>query len=362
MAKAELRVSVLSETEFAEWNQLLAEAPAGSVYARPEYLDALCSADDGRYRILGVRLGDLLLGGVALYERDGPFGRYVSPRLLLYYNGPVLRRHDSKYPSEQTARQLKALGALESWISQAGYGSVVLKPRSPLYDVRPFLAAGWSASHYYTYVVRISDLEQTRSRIEQNLRRLIDRCTRSDIVVTEDDDFESFFRLHARTMERVDFRVYLPAPAFQSYYTTLARQGLVKLFHARLPSGEAIATQLVLLGHPVTHTVSAGADPAHLKSGVTPFLRWKAFERLAALGYSANDLTDAALNPVTHFKSQLGGTLEPLLEIRRPASVRFRLGTGLTRAAATSRATAGALVRRALSWRATPLHEQQPND
>lgn len=362
MAKAELRASVLAETQFAEWNQLLAEAPAGSVYARPEYLDALCSADDGRFRILGVRLGDLLLGGVALYEREGPFGRYVSPRLLLYYNGPVLRRHDSKYPSEQTARQLKALGALESWISRAGYGSVALKPRSPLYDMRPFLAAGWSASHHYTYVVRVSDLEQTRSRIEQNLRRLIDRGTRSDMVVTEDDDFESFFRLHARTMERVDFRVYLPAPAFQSYYTTLARQGLAKLFHARLPSGEAIATQLVLLGHSVTHTVSAGADPAHLKSGVTPFLRWKVFERLAALGYSANDLTDAGLNPVTHFKSQLGGTLEPLLEMRCPPSVRYRLGTGLTRAAATSRATAGALVRRALARRATPLDEQQPSD
>ena len=362
MAKAELRASVLAETEFAEWNQLVAEAPAGSVYARPEYLDALCSADDGRFRILGVRLGDLLVGGVALYERDGRFGRYVSPRLLLYYNGPVLRRHESKYPSEQTARQLKALGALQGWISQAGYGSVALKPRSPLYDMRPFLAAGWNATHHYTYVVGISDLELTRSRIEQNLRRLIDRGTRSDMSVTQDDDFDSFFRLHARTMERVDFRVYLPAPAFRSYYATLARQGLVKLFHARLPSGDAIASQLVLLGHSVTHTVSAGADPAHLKSGVTPFLRWKVFEHLAALGHSANDLTDASLNPVTHFKSQLGGTLEPLLELRCPPSVRYRLGTGLTRAAATSRATAGALVRRALARRATPLDEQQPND
>jgi hypothetical protein len=67
----------------------------------------------------------------------------------------------------------------------------------------------------------------------------------------------------------------------------------------------------VILGkHEVSHSVSAAADPKYLKTGATAFLRWKVFEALSALGYKANDLTDAALNSVAHFKSQLGGTLE----------------------------------------------------
>jgi hypothetical protein len=52
--------------------------------------------------------------------------------------------------------------------------------------------------------------------------------------------------------------------------------------------------------------------------GATAFLRWKVFEVLSGLGYAANDLTDAALNSVAHFKSQLGGTLEMCLILEKP--------------------------------------------
>jgi len=348
MAKPEIRTATLTEAEFAEWNQFVEGAPSGSVYSRTDYLDALCTAAGGRFRVVVVRQGDALLGGVALYERDSRFGSYVSPRLLLYYNGPVVRLHDTKYPSEQTARHLKTLSILETELRAVGYGSIILKPRSPIADLRPFLAAGWRANHGYSYVVSISDLDATRARIEQNLRRLIDRCGRNETAFTDDEDFDSFFRLHTSTMERVEFQVYLPEAAFRTYFATLARQGLAKLFHARLTDGRAIATQLVLLGHPVTHTVCAGADPEHMKSGVTAFLRWKSFERLSELGHTANDLTDASLNPVTHFKSQLGGSLEPWMELSSPLSPRYRWGTGALELAGRSRGLASSIARRVL--------------
>jgi hypothetical protein len=260
----------------------------------------------------------------------------------------VLRQHETKYPSEQTARDLKTLGALANDLATGEFGSVVLKPRPPVADVRPFLAAGWRAHHGYTYVVSVADLDRTRARIEQNLRRLVDRCARADVQFTCDDDFDSFFRLHALTMERVDGSLYLPRAAFARYYELLARQRLAQLFHARLPDGRVVASQLVLLGHPVTHTVSAGVDPEHAKSGVTAFLRWKVFEHLSSTGHSANDLTDASLNSVTHFKSQLGGTLEPWFELRSPESRRFRWGARSDALVTSMRSAARGVARRAL--------------
>lgn len=347
MPRPELVAEPITETEYDAWNAFAGTMPAGSIYARTEYLDALCTATGGRFRVLGVRQGEQLFGGIGLYEERTRHGSLVSPRLLLYYNGPVLRRHDTKYPSEQTARDLKTLTAIESAIQQLGHGRIVLKPRPPLDDVRVFLSKGWTGHHGYTYVVAIDDLEQTRSRIEQNLRRLIDRCGRGGFTVTTDDDFDAFFALHVSTMERVGARVYLPAPAFRQFFTTLARQGLARLYHARLPDGRAAASQLVLLGHPVTHTVTAGADPAQIKSGVTAFLRWKVFEHLAADGYRANDLTDASLNPITHFKSQLGGRLESWVELSSVPSARYAWGQRATGAAMLARGALGALARRA---------------
>lgn len=361
MGKPDVRAEPLPEAEYPAWDQFVASAPTGSIYGRADYLDALCTAAGGRFRVLAARQGDVLLGGVGLYERDSRFGRFVSPRLLLYYNGPILRQHPTKYPSEQTARDLKALTALASALRGPELGSTILKPRSPLVDVRPFLAQGWTAHHGYTYVVSISDLEQARGRIEHNLRRLIDRCARAEMTVTQDDDFEAFFSIHKQTMERVGFQVYLPKAAFQQYYATLARQGLARLFHARLPDGRPVATQLVLLGHEVTHTVSAGAENEHLKSGATALLRWRVFEHLSGLGHTGNDLTDASLNAVTHFKSQLGGTLERWVELKSPQSARFAWGARMTQFISMSRSAAGAVVRRTLAnGRAQP--DEAAND
>jgi hypothetical protein len=324
----DVTVERLREDRYAEWSRFVTDSPGGSAYSLPEYLDALCSAGGGRFAVLVVRHGDAMAGGVALYERDSRFGAYVSPRLLLYYNGPVLVRYETTHPYRATSRHLKSLVALEAALSSAGYGVVVLKARPPLSDLRPFLKAGWSGSLGYSYVVPVDDRDAIRGRMEQNLRRLVDRNVRDGLTLTEDDDVDAFLDLHEATMARVGAAPYLPRESFRTFVRRLRHLGLASVFHARLPDGQSIASQFVLLGHPVTHTVCAGVDSAHIRSGASAFLRSGVFERLHARGYAANDLTDAWLNSVTRFKGQLGGTLEPWLELRSPSSRLYRWGNG----------------------------------
>ena|SRR2546423_6760590 len=101
-----LSVNVLLEDEYDDWAHLVADSPDGSIYATAQYLEIPCRAAGGEFRILGVRRGDRLIGGVPLSERKSFGGNFVGPRLLLYYLGPVLRRHESKYPSQRTAQNV----------------------------------------------------------------------------------------------------------------------------------------------------------------------------------------------------------------------------------------------------------------
>jgi hypothetical protein len=313
----------LTEAQYDSWNALVAASPQGSIYSTPQYLEAFCAASGGTYRILAVTRGQDLAGGVALYEQRDERGLRLAPRPLLYYNGLVLREYETKYPSQHTARVLEVTQAIAAALSQTSYASITLKNRSTLTDARSFIAQGWTVRPGYTYVVQLGDLKLGWERVEQNLRRLINRCTRDGMLFTEDDDVESFFRMHRAMTERKGTSVYLPEPAFKRFFTVLRAQNLCRLFHSRLPTGQSISAQLVLLGnHGVSHSVSAAADSAYLNTGATAFLRWKVFEAVAALGYSANDLTDAALNPVTHFKSQLGGDLELCLILERAQAPR----------------------------------------
>jgi hypothetical protein len=344
---SKLSTRFLPESEYGEWNRLVALSPDGSIYSTPDYLDVLSSTAGARFRILVAERSGELLGGIGLFERQSAWGTFVAPRLLLYYNGFVLRPHESKYPSERTARQLEILTQLRQAVERAGYGRAMFRNRCTLRDARPFRAKGWDVWLTYTYVVPLGDLERLWGRIEQNLRRLVQRCGHQGVQFSDDDDFDSFYRMHHQTHERKGITLYLPRPQFQRYFECLRSLNLCRLYHARLPDGRSIAAQLVLIGpHAVSHTVCAGADGEFLKIGATAFLRWKAFEELSRLGHTANDLTDAALNPVTHFKSQLGGDLEQCLNLRAPESPPFRLERAASDALRAARSAASALARR----------------
>ena len=314
---SQMSVDWLGEDEHPAWSAFVAASPTGSVYSLPVYLGALAAAAGGRVRVLAARRGDELVGGIALYERATRIGVIVRPRLLLYYNGLVLRKEATRYPSERTAREVKTVDALAEALEALGLRRAEIRTRGGFGDARPFQARGWTATPSYSYVVPLDDLEAQWGRVEQNLRRLVGRCDREGYAVSDDCAFDAFFALHAGTHERKGAPIYLPAGAFRGYYETLRAAGLARLYAARSPAGEIVSAQLVLLGHPVTHSVAAGTAPEAARSGVTAFLRWKVFEQLAAEGSVANDLTDATLGPVAHFKAQLGARLEQALVVER---------------------------------------------
>jgi hypothetical protein len=320
-----LAVEELAPADYPRWERHVQQSPQGSAYSLPSYLEALCAAAGGRLRVLAALKGDEIVGGVALYERSSPLGPFVAPRLLLYYNGFVLRAYGTRYPSEQAARHLETVDALADRLEKLGYGRLELRTRSSFSDARALVARGWTATPSYSYVIPLTDLEAQWGRVEQNLRRLVERSATQGITVSADGDFADFYRLHRETHERKGAPLYLEADAFRAFYEALRAREICRLYHARLPSGQTVAAQLVLLGHPVTHTASAATDADHLSSGVTALLRWRVCEDLAQNGYAANDLTDATLNSVTRFKSQLGGTLELGLVTSRPQSAAFRV-------------------------------------
>ncbi len=317
--KSPLRTRFLPEAEYARWSGMVRDSPEGSIYSLPEYLEILCAATGGRFRILSIERNDEILGGIALYEEARRLGLWVAPRLLLFYNGPVLARCESRYPSLCTARDLEVAAALIVALDGIGVPRLSLRCRSPFADARPFLRAGWIAYPNYTYVVSLADLEATWGRIEQNLRRLVRRCEEGGVQFTEDGDFESYYRMHEDIHRRKGASLYLPERHFRDYVERLRDGGLGRLFHARLANGRSVAAQLVLTGgHPVTHTVAAASDSEFLSLGASAFLRWRVFDELHRAGYQGNDLTGAALGPVTHFKGQLGGDLKLYLNLKRP--------------------------------------------
>ena len=317
---------ILENHEYDSWNQFAASCPSSSVYADTRYLKALSEVLECDFRVLAIKANGAFAGGIATLEYPTNLGLMVHPRLLLQYNGLVVGSGSSAYPSRVTSDQIGSTNTIASFIEEQDYARTIIRTRWPFDDVRAFMVRGWSATPTYTYLVSLSDLSGQWQKVTRDLRRLIRKCEREGVNVTRDDDFESFYRMHVETSARKGSPIYLSESQFSEYYRKLTDKGLARLYHARIGDGSSIASQLVLAGdHPVSETVSACADARYLKSGGNAFLRWKAFEDLAADGYTHNDLTDAELNPVTRFKSQFGGDLKVCFALKYPDSRRLRL-------------------------------------
>ncbi|MEI7759607.1 MAG: GNAT family N-acetyltransferase [Thermoleophilia bacterium] len=332
-----LEVSDLEAADRADWEAFVRNSAYGSAYSLPAYLDVLGDAIGETARTIVVRRGGTLVGGIGFLERAAPLGSFVAPTLLLYYNGFVLPDYDTKYPSHRVARHNEVVAALALHLVGRGYGRLEIRSRSPFSDVRQLTSTGWSAAPSYSYVVALDDLEHLWSTTDPNIRRLVGRARGLGLELAVNEDFSAFYDLHASTGERKAAPVYLPREAFATYYERLAALGLCALFHARTADGAVVASQLVLLGHAVTHTVSAAADATWQKNGANPFLRWSVFEYLAEHGYVANDLTDATPGPVARFKSQLGGDLALSFVTTRPASFAYRAQRTAARGARRAR-------------------------
>jgi len=318
--------SYLAEPEYDQWDDFVSRSSYGSIYSTSKYLEILCSVTGGVFKILVAKQGDKIVGGIGLYIKQSQQGEFVAPRLLLYYNGIVLQDFDTAYHSKLISRQIATLAALEGTLSRERFKSVHFRNRHSFYDARVFLSHKWIARLNYTYTVYIDDIDKLWSRVDPNLRRLINRCEKQGYTLVKDEDFDTFYDLHLKTHERKGAPLYLSYKDYKIFYERLKSQDLCSLYHARNAEGRSVSSQLVLLGsHPVTHTVCAATDEAFLNSGVSAFLRWKVFADLSKQGYQANDLTDAALNPVTRFKSQLGGELQLCIDLVKPTTIHLRI-------------------------------------
>src|SRR5262249_11202223 len=156
----------------------------------------------------------------------------ISPRMLLYYNGPVLR-DDLLALEGDYSRKLGCLSALCTLLGQQQVNTITLHCRDGYQDFRPFIQQGWRAAPTYTIVVPTADSGQLWSRIDKNARRLVRRAEIAGCTVEPDNDFDSLYRAHEEVHRRKGSQLYLPRESFRRYVEDLVAANLGVIFSAR---------------------------------------------------------------------------------------------------------------------------------
>jgi hypothetical protein len=321
-----LKVHLLGEEHYDGWDDFVADQErTGSVYSTARYLDILCRTAGGTFSIAAIRNGDGYVGGIGLYRQRLHGHEVISRRMLLHYNGIVLRDDLLSFDGSPSNR-LAALDAFCAFLSRQKTAAIILNCRDGHQDFRPFVERGWQARPSYSIVVPTADSSELWRRFDRNVRRLVRRAEAAGCTVAPDNDFTALYDAHEEVHRRKGAPLYLSRAAFKEYVHELLAARLAVIFTARLSGGEPAAAQLVLLGkHRCSHTVCAGSYEGRIDSGAAYLLRWRVFAALGARGYTGNDLTNATRGRVTSFKEQFGGRLTMNMALRSPARLSFRL-------------------------------------
>ena len=111
------------------------------------------------WRIVGVFLGEQLVGGVALYETPiarGPRSSATARCCTTTASSWTCRRRS--FTRIARRRCWRCWRRSSDTSPDMGYAHVLLHCDASVPDVRPFLAQGWQPSLSYTYVVPLADL------------------------------------------------------------------------------------------------------------------------------------------------------------------------------------------------------------
>lgn len=173
-------VRLLEPHEMERWDQFVADAENGLLFARAAYL-----RHAGRIEILGVFAGDRLVAGHALpvTERDGMLHAERSSYIAPYW-APVLERCDARHVYRDRARRAMLATLLDA--IRARYASLLLPLHPSIDDMTPYQRAHCNLELRYTYTLALDSTQNIWEGMDTGVRNHIRKSSSIDIVADTD--------------------------------------------------------------------------------------------------------------------------------------------------------------------------------
>ena len=289
------------DADWAQWDSFVCSSMLGTVYHQSGWLSALRQGmgQDIRVHCL-YEDGDIQMGGVLRVGRR--FGITVGRKPWgTAYNGIVTRENTSE-PLIDTFYRRIAGTYVQARLIQAPVPRSLATPSSP-----------WSVAERVTPVVDTRDLADTWAKFDRRVRQRVRKAASEGIQVEESNDFNAFSTLYGLSYQRQGIELDLDLTALATTLTLAHANGVIRLFLARVPSGQAASGLVVGQDRHRAYFMLAGADPQFRNSDAMTLLWWRVMEILAPQCPEI-DLVGLGTPGIERFKRSFSPELRPYSE------------------------------------------------
>lgn len=317
---AKIEIRLLDEGQFLLWDELVDQAPQGTLFHKSFWLKALGK----EVVIYGYFRGKELLAGIPLICTKRLGNKLGVHPPLTPYLGILFRRQDAKYVdriSKEKRISQAIVARLKKDFSFVGF----IFPVGAV-DLQPFLWQGFSARVKFTYILNLdSSLDDIWAGMSETRRRNIRKAEKDGLTAVPNDDFDLSFNLVEKTFARQGMKTVLKQAAFASNEALRARNQC-KSFLTKDKDGVAIAAVYIVWDHKRSYYLLGGYDAAKSHYGASALAMWEAIKfSKEELGVGEFDFEGSMIPSVERFFRPFGGRLTPVYTvfwIKRPVWLR----------------------------------------
>ena len=329
-----LQVRVLEQNDWAGWNHFVSQSPQGTLFHSTKWLETTgtpfriygCFDDHGLAGGMVVELVGSNTAGHSFFstststegtDDSDPIGHAWS----CPYLGVVLPPPSKKYVTALT-QQRNILKALVEHVTSA-FNSVYSRMVPEVYDIQPFMSAGYNVSLRYTYRFDLSNVDAVWSNMTDKRRNDIRKAERDGITIDNSASADEIIALRIGNLKRQG-RVLRFSKAADRRDTMLRAENRCRCFTARDRSGEVVAGVYMVWDEKCGYYLHGGYGngPGHRGAGALAI--WE------AIRYARNTINlprfDLLAGPIgtERFMRDFGGllTMAFIVDYERPSFAR----------------------------------------
>jgi len=309
----------------ADYDELVAVSPQGSIFATSWWLDAVAG---GRWRANPLSEGGGVVAAWPTVVRRTRFGDVHEGAPLTPYLGPLFAPRGSELRRRE--EEVKRLEQLAELLAGAAHLEAACNPAFDYWT--PLRWHGFTQTTRYTWrLPRLDDLDAILSGARENIRREIRKAEKRGVTV-EDGSLEDFLDVHLRTAAHQEI------PGAERYLAVLRRieaaaseRNARRILLARDEDGRTHAGGYFVRDERWVYYLAGASDPELRTSGAASLLLWQGIAHAAEEGLGF-DFEGSIIRGVERFFRAFAGVPTPYSVVRTTPSRALRLGRPLKRA------------------------------
>lgn len=316
-APKKLECEFLTETGYAEWDELVDRSPHGTPFHYSWWLNVVANS----FRLLVVRdEAGRMIGGIPLPEKRALGLELLHSPVLTPYLGPIFLLDPSDGICDQLHLMRSYGEALARSIGKFDSFRYIASANAP--DLQGFLWAGFAVSLAYTFrFSALQSLEEITKGITRTHKQKLTKADRLGLYVSRDEGLETLLKLNKMTFERQGSQPNFSDSTLLQLWKAALSRGKGNLYLAYTVEGTPVAGLLTVHSQRTTYQIVSGFNPAFPNVPGQNFVLWTAVQDALKAGRDF-DFEGSGMRGVEAFYRRWGAQALPVWRIEKAGSLK----------------------------------------